>query len=276
MTAVAWITAGALGLTTAGLVHSVVAHRDSDIRKAYLSVVRAIRWWMLPAAFGLLVCVVIVAAILSQLPWLQFSWWRLISGTPGSMISGQTSFQGGLWTVAAIGIPAVLFFVLPSLAYMEESIFRKDCEAKSKTAIFGRQVTFGLMHCVLAGVPVAAGLALVGVGYCYLAVYLKHINRSEIARLTLYLDRQDEYEELGKAYRQRLREWASDLNRHGPPPELPQSEFDAIRDRRLAAIDRSDELQNEGVSVAAAFHATYNALAVLLLLTFVVTRAVMS
>lgn len=101
MTAVTWITAGALGLTTTGLVHSVVAHRNSDIRTAYVSVARAVRRWMFPAAFGLLVCVAVAGAILMQVPVLQFSWWRLISGATGSMVTGQTGFHGGLWTAAA-------------------------------------------------------------------------------------------------------------------------------------------------------------------------------
>lgn len=257
------VTAAAMGFVAYSLVRTVAQHRDSRVRRDYAEIVRAFRWWMIPANLGVWTLLVVVCSVLWQVPVLRFSWWKLVSGTDGSMVTGQSGFHGGLWTTLSVGIPAVLLLVLPILAYQEEDMFRKGSEMQSKAEIFVRQLGFGLIHCVFVGVPLAVGLALTLVGYFYVLVYVRHIDRNEIRRLADYIDSAVEI----------------------PVPSMVDPDVHALTMKIIAlrtyerlaknreAKARIDSLRREGLLVSSAAHATYNGILVAMILVVAVMHA---
>jgi hypothetical protein len=151
--------------------------RDGDMRGHYLATVRAIHWWMLPTAIGHIVGVVAIMMLLLQAtPILGAGWWMLLGGT-GNVALGQTGHTGGSWQIFGLVVPLWIFLLVPLLAHGEEMSFRYGSERNSKGRILRRQIVFGLGHSIVAGVPIAAGVALIGSGLLYQLVYLRSLNR---------------------------------------------------------------------------------------------------
>jgi hypothetical protein len=151
--------------------------RDAEARADYLETVRALRWWMLPTAIGHVVCLVaIVTLLLRAAPILGVGWWMLLGGV-GNVALGQTGNTGGSWQILGLVVPLWIFFLVPILAHGEEITFRYGTERNSKARILRRQMVFGLGHAVFAGVPIAAGVALIGSGLLYQLVYVTSLNR---------------------------------------------------------------------------------------------------
>jgi hypothetical protein len=163
---------GALLLTASLLI------RRADDRRVYAATVAALRWWMLPLA---VVHVAIVGAVIlllmNVLPLLRFGWWHLFGGI-GNIALGQTSHPGLLWRIVALGLPSVLMVLVPVLAYREEQIFRHGSETRTRAACARAQMVFGLAHSLVAGVPLAAGVALILSGCLYQVVYTTALNRA--------------------------------------------------------------------------------------------------
>lgn len=289
MSIAAWITATAITVTAAGLVHQIAVHRDERQRSDYMAVLRAFRWWMIPTAIGLLTVAAGGSVLFMQVPGLDFSWWRLISGKTGSMMLGQSGFHGGLWTIASVAIPVALFVMLPALALVEEQLFRAGSEGRSRRKTFLIQTTFGLAHSVFAGVPIGIGLALTLVGYGYMYVYLKAIDQKTLkplnaelaqcrslrklnAEMDLVLEQRRAFAEIdlpalyAKAPISKINKLHSVIN------EVSTAIHDAAEAnarealRRMELEDEIEELRKPGVFTAAAVHATYNAFAVMSLL----------
>lgn len=123
-------------------------------------------------AAPLLVVIVSVAVGLAQLgPVFTWSWWSAIGGQ-GNMIFGQSSQTGPL---SAILLPVIGLFLLvgiPRLALIEEKVFRRGIETRSRAGRVFAALNFGLIHAIV-GVPLCACLAL-AIGGLYLnAVYLR-------------------------------------------------------------------------------------------------------
>jgi hypothetical protein len=151
--------------------------RDGDVRGHYLATVRAIRWWMLPTAIGHIVCVIaIVMLLLLAVPILGVGWWMVLGGI-GNVALGQTGHTGGPWQIIGFVVPLWIFLLVPLLAHGEEMSFRYGSERDSKGQRLRRLMVFGLGHSVVAGVPIAAGVALIGSGLLYQLVYLTSLNR---------------------------------------------------------------------------------------------------
>lgn len=151
--------------------------RDAEVRGNYLETVRALRWWMLPTAIGQVGCVLaIVMLLLQAVPILGVGWWMLLGGV-GNIALGQTGHTGGWWQIVGLVVPLWIFFLVPILAHGEEMAFRYASEQDSKGRVLRRQMVFGLGHSVMAGVPIAAGVALIGSGLLYQLVYVTSLNR---------------------------------------------------------------------------------------------------
>lgn len=151
--------------------------RDAGVRTSYLVTVRALRWWMLPTAIGHIVYLIaVVTLLLRASPILGVGWWMLLGGS-GNVALGQTNHTGGPWQIIGLVVPLWIFVLIPLLAHGEEMSFRYGSEQDSKGRRLRRLMVFGLGHSVVAGVPIAAGVALIGSGLLYQLVYLASLHR---------------------------------------------------------------------------------------------------
>lgn len=147
-------------------------------RRNYASVLKAVRWWMIPACLVNLAVVVTIGTWLMRLPLLDFSWWKFLSGQGGNVALGQTAFSGPLWVVVSFALPVGLLLMIPTLALYEEWMFRQGSERRSAAGKFGMQLKFGLLHSLFAGIPLAFGLALTVSGLYFLMVYQYHYRKA--------------------------------------------------------------------------------------------------
>ncbi|MDT0223941.1 hypothetical protein [Gordonia sp. AC31] len=242
-----------IAVMVSSLVVTLYQHRDSRLRADYIAVIRAIRWWMIPAALAQLATVALVMILLLKIPVLQYGWWNLLGGQ-GNAALGQTGYSGSLWTAVSVALPVMLFLALPALALGEEELFRRHTEDDSHVRRAARQVGFGLMH-LIVGVPLAAGLALTISGFYFMAVYLHAIrstdHRAAKQHLKQCIDQGAELADTAHRAEQSLSEQLTQLKTWMNDVE------DAERD-----IDR---VQREPLLRAAAAHTVSNALVVLTL-----------
>lgn len=171
-------TIAVLLLVTVGLgLTGLRLTRDPTRRAEYVATISSIRWWMAPAAILHLTAVLGTYAALSALfPPLTWGWWRLFGGV-GNVALGQTDEQGLGWSIVGFAIPVVLTALVPALAFDEKVAFRDGSDLESWHAGLLRQVRFGLAHSLFAGVPIAAGLALILSGFYYRCIYLVAVRR---------------------------------------------------------------------------------------------------
>ncbi|EME19791.1 hypothetical protein G419_12856 [Rhodococcus triatomae BKS 15-14] len=166
------LVAAGLGLTGIRLT------RDPARRAEYVATISAIRWWMVPAAvLHLTVVVCTYAALTALFPLLGWGWWRLFGGV-GNVALGQTGEQGLGWSIVGFAIPVVVTALVPVLAFNEEVAFRDGSNLESWQSGLLRQARFGLAHSLFAGVPIAAGLALILSGLYYRRIYVVAARRS--------------------------------------------------------------------------------------------------
>ncbi|MGO4202026.1 hypothetical protein AB4Z09_09755 [Rhodococcus sp. TAF43] len=173
----------ALVVTSMGLTVKQLA-RSRARRATYLRTVRAIRWWMVPAAAMQLTVVAGTFWVLSEaVPILRFGWWSALGGS-GNIALGQTDNSGFVWSALSLAIPAALVLLVPFLAHDEERTFRAGAEEWTMATRVRTQVTFGLIHLAM-GIPVAAGIALIVSGFYFERLYLVAVrgNRERIAEL---------------------------------------------------------------------------------------------
>ncbi|MEE6137099.1 hypothetical protein SKC41_12245 [Mycobacterium sp. 050128] len=218
-----------------------------------------------------------IFGLTSLAPWSWIGWWKLVGGTTSNVWLGQTGQTGLWWQIAAFAIPLCLLFVVPMLAHAEEATFRLGSEKRSIPARLRRQLLFGFMHCALAGVPLAAGPALMLSGFYFERVYLKALQRlkpeieaakhiPEFVR-TPYPEypsgpgydaaawdkRRREAEAVAESNHHRLDEWLQ---------ERPGRAQEAAR--------RVEELKERALVKAAAAHAVSNTVVIAALLAFLV------
>lgn len=147
-------------------------------RRDLLELVRGLRWRHLwPVPFVLL-GVLVLAAVLLQIPLLDLGWWGLLGGV-GNPVIGSTDQTAGTWLEWLV--PTVFLTLLvpavPLMALREEEIFRRGAEGWSNARRVGRALLFGLAH-ALIGIPIGVALALSLGGLYFTAVYLRGYRRS--------------------------------------------------------------------------------------------------
>lgn len=160
----------------------VVAFRRSlseEGKAAIAPIVKGLRpRHFVPVPF-LLTAVLVAAALLVQLPVLDFGWWTAIGGE-GNPVFGSTERTRG--TPFEVVIPIVFIVLLlpalPLFARREEELFRLGAEGWSPARRAWKAVQFGLVH-ALIGVPIGVALALSLGGAWFQLVYLRAYRRSE-------------------------------------------------------------------------------------------------
>lgn len=237
-----WVSAIIIAVSLLLIAWNLSRAKDARWRQDYLSVLRALRWWMLPGALLTLAVVIGLTQLLWQVPALRIGWWSLAGGV-GNVYLGQTSNEGIEWRLVALAVPLLLALILPIAAFAEESIFRSGMENQSWGVRIARQVVFGFLHCLLAGVPLAAGFAISIAGCYYAAVYLT-------------------------AYRAEAR---ASPERTPVAPGPGERWEDWVR-QADEAVDRSPNLQQGAIATAAAAHLAFNAI----ILTLVIVTAALA
>lgn len=107
-------------------------------------------------------------------PLFKYGWINLIFGKSGNMYIAPIT-EAASASISWVRVLPFLFFPLllaavPFMAHIEENMFRKGNHEWPD--IIKQSVVFGLVHC-LAGVPLAAGIALIGGGFFYACKYRK-------------------------------------------------------------------------------------------------------
>lgn len=166
------VTAVVVAVALSLVIAAVRLARDDSVRQEYVVTVRAVRWWMLPAAVGHIAVILAVATLLLMaVPPLRVGWWMLLGGH-GNIALGQTGRDGPWWHLIAMVIPLLVLVLIPYLAHQEELTFRYGSEDDSWWERLRVQMVFGLGHSLVMGVPIAAGVAIIGSGIFYQYVYL--------------------------------------------------------------------------------------------------------
>ncbi len=142
------------------------------------SVWRRFRLTMFFECLSILVLTATVCAVLMRLPGFNYGWIDLFFAEGGNMLI-RPILEGSNSTNILVRIMVPMFFValafvLPFLARSEERIFRSGHYEWG--AIVKQSVKFGLAHC-LAGVPLAAGIALIIPGLFYGFKYKRAFDR---------------------------------------------------------------------------------------------------
>ena len=136
----------------------------------------------------LLTAVLVAAALLVQLPVLDFGWWTALGGE-GNPVFGSTERTRG--TPFEVVIPIVFIVLLlpalPLFARREEELFRLGAEGWSPARRAWKAVQFGLVH-ALIGIPIGVALALSLGGAWFQFVYLRAYRRSEGSRWEALLE----------------------------------------------------------------------------------------
>jgi len=170
------LTFAALAWVGTNLV--LAARRSVQRRGRSLELLRGIRLRHVWPAPLVLSAVVAAFVALSQIPPLRVGWWTALGGT-GNVVFGTTSQTEGspLEVLVPVFFAALLIPALPVLVESEERRFRLGAEGWSQRRRALRGLQFGLLHLV-AGIPVAAALALSIGGWWFTAVYVREHRRT--------------------------------------------------------------------------------------------------
>lgn len=170
------LTAAALAWVGANLV--LATRRSVQRRARSLALLRGIRFRHLWPAPFVLAAVVTAYLLLALVPPLRWGWWTALGGE-GNVVFGTTSQTKGtvLEVVVPVVFAALLLPALPVFVESEERRFRLGAEAWSTARRLWRGVQFGLLH-LIAGIPVAAALALSIGGWWFTFVYVRAFRRT--------------------------------------------------------------------------------------------------
>ena len=166
-------TFGVLGFVGFRLATGTRRSFSADGRELLRAIVSRIRWrhlWPVPLV---LTGVIASAALLWQIPGLNWGWWTALGGQGNPVFGSNDSTNGTVWEWL---IPAVFLILLipalPLFAYAEEQMFRRGAESWSRQKRALKVVQFGLIHAVI-GIPIGTALALSVGGAYFMATYLR-------------------------------------------------------------------------------------------------------
>ena len=115
--------------------------------------------------------VVLAAYVLSFVPGLSWGWWSLLGGTGNIAVGSTGSFGDWGSPLVALVMCALFVAVAPVYVSFEEWTFRRHSESRSVPRQLAVAFGFGMLHLV-AGIPVAAAIALTGAGWWFTNRYL--------------------------------------------------------------------------------------------------------
>lgn len=110
--------------------------------------------------------------VIRNIPYFNYGWMDLFLKGGGNLLIApvmEASDASSIWIkIVPFGFLSLLLIALPYLAHYEEKEFRKGRVAWSD--ITKKSIEFGLVHCIV-GIPLAAGVALIGTGFFYAWTY---------------------------------------------------------------------------------------------------------
>ena len=151
-----------------------------ELRGRILWITRGLRArHFLPAPLVLMV-VLLLSAVLVQVPGLEFGWWTFIGGQ-GNPVFGRTDATSGTPLEWLVPLAFLLLLVpcLPLFAEREERSFRLGAERWSPARRIRRSIEFGLVHAVI-GIPIGVALALSVGGLYFTRAYLRGYRRAAV------------------------------------------------------------------------------------------------
>jgi len=165
------------------LIGGVRASLASRGRAQVVSIVSGISWrhiWPVPIVLTL---VISVAALLMQVPGLDWGWWSALGGQGNPVFGSNEATSGTVWSwIIPAAFMLLLLPALPLFAYAEEMMFRRGAEHWSANKRAAKVVEFGPVH-ALIGIPIGTALAL-GVGGAYfMLVYLRAYRKLPVAAM---------------------------------------------------------------------------------------------
>jgi len=172
-------------LALVGCALSVSAYKTLFVasdRGQVMAVIRAWRWRYLPGTLAALFGVGLVCGGLSEyVPWTNWGWWHLLGGM-GNPVFGVIdlgSSPAGLAISAALAVVFPLVFGVAAIreARAEEVSFRKGNQKKSVRRRVARAIWFGLVHFFI-GIPIYACCALTVPGLWLDYVYQRGYERA--------------------------------------------------------------------------------------------------
>lgn len=157
----------------ANLVTSLRRSRHAAARQRMVEVLRGLRPRHFLLALPGLVGVFAALLVLYQVPPLRFGWWTAIGGQ-GNVAFGTTERTAGTTLGWLIPLAFILLLLpaLPLLVDREERGFRLGAEDWSFRRRAWAGLRFGLFH-LIAGIPIAAALAISVGGWWFTWVYLR-------------------------------------------------------------------------------------------------------
>lgn len=167
------LTAAVFLYVATSLVRALRRGATVDARRRVLEIISGWRVTHFLLAPVVLAGVVVVMIPLFMVPPLQWGWWTAIGGN-GNIIFGSTSateHTALAWLIPALFL-CLLVPALPLLVEREEIGFRLGAEGWTNGRRFTRGLQFGLLH-LIAGIPIAAALALSVGGWGFTAFYLR-------------------------------------------------------------------------------------------------------
>ncbi|MEK7636145.1 MAG: hypothetical protein AAB362_00425 [Patescibacteria group bacterium] len=184
-------------------------------------------------------------ALWEYVPIFRWGWLNLFIKGGGNIIIAPVLESSGSPSVFVRLLPplffATLLIALPFMAHYEERVFRRGYHEWRE--IWIQSVKFGLIH-LFVGVPLAAAIALIGVGFFYACKYRTAL-RNQNKVFASFLEET-----------QQVKERARDVGVRG--------------EIRVGVVS---DLEDEAVMTSTAYHTLYNSLLVLLLLILTI-RAV--
>ena len=124
--------------------------------------------------FGMLLVTILFCALLMQCPLFKYGWMDLFFVNGGSLFIAPVIDAAGASNHFARILPFMfilfLLVAMPFWARNEEKSFREG--NYEWPDIIKESIVFGLVHCLM-GVPLGAGIVLIGVGFFYACKYRK-------------------------------------------------------------------------------------------------------
>lgn len=199
--------------------------------------------------FGIILVISSSLVLYEYVPFLRWSWTQYFFDNSINIAFAPTH-TGNAVLDKIIGIPFILLLLIaiPKFAYGEEKVFREG--TLRHFSILWKSLIFGLIHCVV-GIPLSAGFSLVIAGLLYAYIYRYSYIKSMKAKGFYVND-----------YRS--------LNLNFSDDEIDALDLEYFKSLEIKASNYSDEANEKALMLATSYHAMWNWLLVLVVLTVLI------